>query len=127
VGDAWERASDKASSMYWTFRVGYIHQTRVFGILRKKAKNCLVDLTRLTDWIDNRPDIRFTDEVIWEKVWRHLKYEEYQIPSCLLLALYLILNDLSLPCNQRVSTLKSQLEKNTQIQGTFLQKKLQTK
>jgi len=70
VGDAWERATAKASSLYFTFRVGYLLEARMFGLLQKKVKRNGY-LFRLTDLIDKMADIRLIDKVIWEEVRRY--------------------------------------------------------
>ena len=73
VGDAWQRATEEASQMYWTFRVGHLLETRVFGVFQKKVKRnrYLLCFQGLADLIDQMADIRLIDNVIWEEVCMH--------------------------------------------------------
>lgn len=69
VGDVWQVATEEASELYWTFRVGYLLETRVFGLFQKKVSRNrnLVCFTGLTDLIDHMEDIRLIDKAIWEE------------------------------------------------------------
>jgi len=66
VGDAWEQATDEASSMYWSFRVSYLLESRAFAIIQKKVmKRGFV--TRISEKIDEVQGIVFNGNVTWSK------------------------------------------------------------
>ena len=89
VGDVWQVATEEASELYWTFRVGYLLETRVFGLFQKKVSRNrnLVCFTGLTDLIDHMEDIRLIDKAIWEEVcmYRVLFKGVSNISCCLII------------------------------------------
>jgi len=66
VGDAWELATDTASSMYWSFRVSYLVESRIFAIIQKNFMNGGM-MNKLSNAIDGVKDIAVTDHVTWSK------------------------------------------------------------
>jgi len=67
VGDAWDNATEKASTMYWSFRVGYILQTRISGVGKKKLERMCKGIGSLAHLIDEMPNVKIQDDVVWSK------------------------------------------------------------
>ncbi len=67
VGDAWELATEEASSMYWSFRLGYMLESRAFAIIQKKISSKFGFFVSLAAKIDRVQSIAFNDNVAWSK------------------------------------------------------------
>ncbi|GFH48555.1 hypothetical protein CTEN210_05031 [Chaetoceros tenuissimus] len=67
VGDAWESATEKASTLYWSYRVGYILQTRISGVFKKKLERTFKGIGSLANLIDKMPNIKIQDDIVWSK------------------------------------------------------------
>lgn len=67
VGDAWDNATEKASTLYWSFRVGYILQTRISGVGKKKLDRMCKGIGSLANLIDEMPNVKIRDDVVWSK------------------------------------------------------------
>lgn len=66
VGDAWELATGYASNMYWTFRVNFLREAKTFSDIQSLWMNYGL-CHKLSTLIDSFPDLRFRDDVDWNK------------------------------------------------------------
>ena len=82
VGDAWDSATERASELYWSYRVSYLIESRIFAVLQRKITN-IWGLTNFSDWIDGIPMIRLTDSIAWTKAPFDVvdTWEKYHFPE----------------------------------------------
>ena len=66
VGDGWDVATERASSMYWSFRVSYLLESRIFSVIQKNFMNHDF-VNKLIGMIDGVPNIEFVDSIVWSK------------------------------------------------------------
>lgn len=66
VSDSWQAASLKTKQKYWSFRLAFITEMRMFAIIEKNFLRGGI-LEKFTEYIDQLEDITITDNAVWSK------------------------------------------------------------
>ena len=81
VSDSWKAAVQQTKVKYWSFRLSFILEMRIFSIIEKNFLRGSI-LDTFTEFIDQLEDIKIVDDVVWSKEpYNNVKnYDEYDKP-----------------------------------------------